>query len=152
MNIFDFQKRLNDFDIETEVVNTIYVTDRDIVRLIKTQMAFGQSGNNKPITNRYTHTTHYSVLWGEYRKTLGLQTDFYDLKVTGSFTSKIEVFSITPESFSIDSQDIKTGDITDMFGKAIMNLNDESHTEYKQSSFYPELKRRIESKLGVKFG
>lgn len=152
MNIFDFQKKLNVFDIETEVVQTVQTTERDIVRLIKTQIAFGMRGDDKPIRNKYTRRTSYSIWWGDYRRALGLQTDFFDLKVTGEFTSKIGVFAVTPEEFNIYSRSLKTLDLVDMFGEKIFNLTIDSRKEYIATSFFPELKHRIESKLNVKFG
>lgn len=151
MNIFDFQKNINAFDIEAEVVNTVETTGHDIARLIKTQLAFGITGENKPIRNKFTRRTSYSLWWGEYRTSLGLQTDFFDLKVTGEFTSKIGVFAVTPEDFAIYSTSVKTYDLEKMFGESILNLTDDSRREYIDTAFFPELKYRIENKLGVKF-
>ncbi len=152
MNIYDFQKNINSFDIEAEVVGTIETTGEEIAHLIRGQMSLGKSGNGKDITNRFTHKTDYSVYWGEYRMEKGLQVDHFDFRVTGEFTSKIEVISITPESFKVTSRSIKTDDLEDMFGEEIMNMTDESRSIFIQTSFFPELKYRIENKLGVKFG
>lgn len=152
MSIFDFQKRINDFDMPQEVVQAIEFTGEEVAHLIRGQMSVGLTGNNRKIKNKYTNSTTYGVIWGEYRLGKNLQVEFFDLKVTGEFTSKIEVQSVTPESFVITSPSMKTPDLVDMFGEAILKMTDESRAEFIRSSFFPELKYRIENKLGVKFG
>jgi hypothetical protein len=150
MTLHEFSRRLSGFNFPETIVETINATDRDIVRLIRTQMAFGLKGSGK-IQNVYTHKYDYSLWWGDHRKTLGLQIDFFDFKVTGEFYRSIGVFKVSSTSFDIYARSSKTSNLVKLFTDNIFNLNDESIQEYINENFFPELRRRIESKLGKIF-
>ncbi len=151
MTLHELQRRLSDFDIGEEIVNTVNATDNDIARLIRIQMAFGLKGTGK-IQNVFTRKYDYSLTWGEYRHTLGLQIDFFDFKVTGEFYKSIGIFKVSESSFDIYARSRKTTNLVKLFTDNIFNLTDESADEYIVDYFFPELKRRIENKLGKVFG
>lgn len=151
MTLHELQRRLHAFDIGEQIVDTVNATDSTIAGLIRTQMAFGMKGSGK-IQNVFTRSYDYSLWWGDHRKTLGLQIDFFDFKVTGEFYKSIGVFKVTSSSFDIYARSSKTTNLVKLFTDNIFNLSDESMDEYIKYSFYPELKRRIENKLGLKFG
>jgi hypothetical protein len=151
MTLHEFQRRIHDFSIEDEIVNTVNATESTITGLIRTQMAFGLKGAGK-IKNVFTKKYDYSLWWGDHRQTLGLQIDFFDFKVTGEFYKSIGVFKVTSTSYEIYARSVKTRNLVKLFTENIFNLNDDSLDEYIRDSFFPELKRRIEMKLGVGFG
>lgn len=151
MTLHELQRRLDTFNFPEIIVETINATDTAIARLVRTQMAFGFKGKGK-IQNVYTHKYDYSIWWGEHRKTLGLQIDFFDFKVTGEFYRSIGVFKVSSTSFDIYARSSKTSNLVKLFTDNIFNLNDESMQEYINESFFPELQRRIENKLGKVFG
>lgn len=151
MTLHELQRRITGFSIEDEIVHTINATDADIARLIRVQMAFGQKGSGQ-IQNVFTRKYDYSLWWGEHRQSLGLQIDFFDFKVTGEFYKSIGVFKVSSVSYDIYARSPKTSNLVKLFTENIFNLTDESADEYIREYFFPELKRRIENKLGKIFG
>lgn len=151
LTLHELRDRLTSFNIGEEIVNTILSTDKDVAKLIRIQMAFGLKGTGR-IKNVYTKRYDYSVLWGDYRKSLNLQIDHFDFKVTGEFWGSIGVFKVTQNGFEIYARSVKTTNLVKLFTEDIFKMNDESLAEYTQLYFFPELQRRIESKLGLKFG
>ena len=78
--------------------------------------------------------------------------DFFDFKVTGEFYRSIGVFKVSSTNFDIYARSSKTSNLVKLFTDNIFNLNDESMQEYINESFFPELQRRVENKLGKVFG
>jgi hypothetical protein len=152
MTLHELQRRLDGFNLPEIIVETINATDTAIARLIRTQMAFGIKGSSGQIQNVFTKKYDYSLWWGDHRKTLGLQIDFFDFKVTGEFYRSIGVFKVSSTSFDIYARSSKTSNLVKLFTDNIFNLTDDSLNEYIQDSFFPELQRRIENKLGKVFG
>lgn len=162
MTLHDLQRGLNGFDIEKEIVEAIEFTGNEVANLVRGQMSIGITGEDKKIKNKYTRETEYSITfrpinfpttWRQHRISKNLQVNFFDFRVTGEFTSQIHVTEVKPESFSIVSASIvKMENLVDMFGVEILKMTVESRNEYIRSSFFPELKYRIENKIGIKFG
>lgn len=151
MTLFQLQRNLQGFSLPEQIQEVIQETSPEIVRLNQGQMMTGVTKLGGPITNRFKNRTYYGVQWGEYRHSLGLQTEFYDLRVTGDFQESIEVDDISQKTFTIDATNAKTSAIEEMFGDSILGLSDESKAEYVPKVFFPALKERIIAKTGLRF-
>lgn len=138
-------------DIRKEVRDVIIETSEDIAELNRGQLFLGKRSDGKPIKNLKRGSEEYSSWWGDYRASLGLQTDHFDLNVTRQFWDSIEV-DVRSEVFEVLSNDDKYDDLVKMFSERILGLSDASKSEeYIPNYFFPALKARIERKLGVKF-
>lgn len=151
MTLFALQRNLAGFNLRAEIAEVIAETSPEIVRLNQEQLMVGTTALGQPLTNRFKHRTTYGPMWGEYRHSLGLQTEFYDLRVTGDWQDSIEVGDISTQTFTIDAKSAKTADIEDMFGPNVLGLSTESKAEYTPKVFFPALKERIITKTGLKF-
>ena len=150
MTLHELSRRLDKFgDIRDEVVSVIEDTAGDIVKANQDQLGLGLLATGKEIKSLQTGSFFYSRGWEAYRRSLGLQVEYFDLKVTGAFWNSIGVDTITRTTYDIDASDSKTDELTRMFGPEILGLNSDSKSRYVRESFGPELFRRIHLKLGV---
>jgi hypothetical protein len=149
MTLHELQRRLKPFEIGNEVVSVIEDTTGDIVKANQDQLGLGLLSSGKEIKSLQTGSFFYSRSWESYRRSLGLQVEYFDLKVTGAFWRSIGVDTITKTTYDIDASDSKTDDLTRMFGNEILGLSDDSKARYVREVFAPELFNRIHLKLGV---
>lgn len=149
MTLHELQRRLKPFDIREEVKEVIEETTGDIVKENQNQLGLGLLSSGKEIKNLQTRSFFYSRGWEAYRKSLGLQVEYFDLKVTGAFWRSIEVGDITPTTFEISATDEKTDSILEMFSDKILGLAPDQRSDYVRNVFAPTLREHIRIKVGI---
>jgi hypothetical protein len=149
LTLHELGRRLKPFDIRDEVVDVLRETSGDIVKANQDQLGLGLLSTGKEIKNLKTRSYFYSQTWERYRKSLGLQVEYFDLKVTGAFWRSINVSQISVQSYLIYASDPKTDSILDMFGDEILGLAPEQKTNYVHTVFAPALRQRITQKVGI---
>lgn len=91
----------------------------------------------------------YSSRYGAWRASLGLQTDHYDLKVSGRYWDSIKV-DVNSVQFEVINTDSKAEYIHKMFTDGTLGLTPRNKKEkYVPEHFMPALIERIERKLGI---
>lgn len=144
MTIWDLERRLSKFDIKREVRESIEATTGAIVKLNQGQMFIGRRADGTEILPTYKDSTI------EIKKSKGQPYDRVTLKDTGAFWDSINV-NVATDTFLIDASDSKTQGLVKKYGDKILGLSDASKSEeYIPLYFFPELKSRIEGKLGLK--
>lgn len=151
MDLIEFNKSIQAFDIEKEIVESVELAGDEAAQLVRGQLSIGITGEDKKIKNVYTRRTTYSLWWELQRRKFGKQVEFFDLRYTGEFTSKIYVTAVTPTSFAISSRSLKTPDLEAMFTRAILKMTPESRAIWERESFKPELAFRFKTKLGLNY-
>lgn len=139
------QRRLNRFDIQKEVRESIIQTEQSVADFNRQQLFAGIRATGTDITPAYAP---YTVLIKDQK---GQPTDRVTLKDTGQFYENIFV-DVNSETFEIDSNDPKSDSLKKKYGNRIFGLTDESRGEYVQYHFFPALRDRITKNLGFKFG
>ncbi len=147
MNLLVFNQRLQEFDLMAAVHEAIVETTADIISLQQNQLGEGITGKEVPIKNLIRNSEEYSSWWGDYRASIGLQTDHFDLKVTGALWNSIKV-DVNTSTYNIIFTDEKTADIEDLFGD-VLGLTKANRGEYVRSFFKPKLLDIITAKLLV---
>jgi len=149
MTLHELGRRLKPVDIRQEVVDVLRETSPEIVKENQAQLGLGLLSTGKEIRNLKTRSFFYSRGWGAYRQSLGLQIEYFDLKVTGAFWRSINVNQISVQSFDIEASDPKTDSILDMFGEEILGLAPEQKGDYVRNTFAPALRNKIFQKVGI---
>lgn len=145
MTLHELQRRLDRFDIRREVRKTIDQTADSVADFNRKQLFAGIRASGTDITPAYAPLT---VLIKDQK---GQPTDRVTLKDAGQFYENIFV-DVNSDTFEIDSNDPKSDSLKKKYGNRIFGLTPESRGEYVVYHFFPELKRRITGKLGLKFG
>lgn len=145
MTLHEMQRRLNRFDIQKEVGETIEETAESVADFNRKQLFAGIRATGTDITPAYAPLT---ILIKDQK---GQPTDRVTLKDTGQFYENIFV-DVNSETFDIDSSDPKSDALQKKYGNKIFGLTPESRGEYVAYHFFPALKDRITRKLGFKFG
>lgn len=149
MTLHELQRRLHSFNIREEAQDVIRETADELKRLNQEQLKVGIDAIGEPLYNlKYDHA-NYVFSYAQRRAKRGLQIDHYDLKFTGKFWESIRV-DVNSEKFELVSDDPKAGDILEMFARPI-GLTRNSKDIYREETFMPGLREKIERKLGIKF-
>lgn len=120
-------------------------TKEDIAELNRGQLFLGKRADGKEINPQYADLTI------EIKQAKSQPTDRVTLNDTGAFWDSILV-DVGSDTFDINATDEKTSKLIKKYGKQILGLSAESkNEEYIPNYFFPELKKRIEKKLGLKF-
>lgn len=145
MTLHELDRRLQRFQIRREVIDIFVDTGPEIVKLNQGQLSLGLNAQGNKIEPEYSPFTI------EEKKRKGQPTDRVTLKDTGAFWDSIYLGDVTIQKFSVDATDEKTDKLIKKYGGQILGLSPESkREEYVPNYFFPELKARIESKLGLK--
>lgn len=139
------QRRLNNFDIQKEVRESIEETAESVADFNRRQMFAGIRATGADIRPAYAPLT---ILIKDQK---GQPTDRVTLKDTGAFYEGIFV-DVNSETFEIDSSDEKSEALKVKYGERIFGLTPENKGEYALYTFFPALRERITRRLGFKFG
>jgi len=139
------QRRLDRFDINKEVRETIEETAESVADFNRKQLFEGIRATGADIKPAYAPLT---ILIKDQK---GQPTDRVTLKDTGAFYEGIFV-DVNSESFDIDSTDEKSEALKAKYGERIFGLTPENKGEYAMFTFFPALRDKITKKLGFKFG
>jgi hypothetical protein len=145
MNLHELGRRLDGFDLMTEVKDVIVETGEELADFNRKQLDSGIRSTGSEIKPAYAPLT---ILLKDQK---GQPTDRVTLKDTGDFYQGITV-DVNSETFDLTSTDDKTEDLVKKYGNRIFGLTNESRGEYVAFSFFPALKDRITNRLGFKFG
>lgn len=144
LTIHEIQRRLSGLDINQEVRESIVDTKDAIKTLNQGQLFIGKRADDSYIYPDYTELTK------AIKEAKGQPFDRVTLEDTGAFYDSIQI-DVKSDTFDIDATDSKTNKLTKKYGEKILGLSKESKSEeYIPLYFFPELKRRIEGKLGFK--
>jgi hypothetical protein len=143
LTLHELQRRLTAFNIYNEVRETIGETSGDITEFNRNQLFEGKRATGTEIKPEYAE---FTILIKDQK---GQPTDRVTLKDTGSFYESIFV-DVNSETFDIYASDEKTEKLERKYGKTIFGLSKNNRSQYVQYTFFPELKKRIESKLKLK--
>lgn len=146
ITLHEMQRRLKGFDIREEVRQVIIETKGEIEELNRGQLFLGKRADGSYIGPDYTPFTK------QIKEEKGQPFDRVTLRDKGHFWNSIEVDSVNSETYNIFAQDPKTAALVKKYGGKILGLSKESRTEeYIPFYFFPALKKRIETKTGLKF-
>lgn len=144
MTLWELGRRLDKFDISREVRESIIATSPYIIKLNQGQMFIGRRADGTEILPTYKDSTI------EIKKEKGQPYDRVTLKDKGDFWADISVL-VGNDSFIIDDTNVKTQSLLKKYGDKVLGLSAASKSEeYIPLYFFPELKGRIEGKLGLK--
>lgn len=158
MTLHALQRSLKGFDIRQEVIESLMDTKREIVRLNQNQLLRGRDSLGNYLSPKYSEDPYFKNpgAWERYAKWkahIDKQTDkpfdVSNLYITGRFHRNFGV-EITRSEYSIFSQDANAGKIEAKFTDKIYGMDPESKGIYIGEFFFPDLKRRIETKTGLK--
>lgn len=144
MTLHELQRRLDAFNIRGEVVDIIADTGPEIVKLNQGQLSLGLRADG------YAIEPSYSPFTIAEKKRKGQPYDKVTLKDTGAFWQSIFLGDVSIEKFDVDASDAKTDTLIKKYGGQILGLSaDSKNEEYIPNYFFPELKARVETKLGL---
>ena len=144
MTLHELQRRLNNFDIRQEVVETIEETADTIADFNRKQLFAGIRSTGSEIKPAYAPVT---VLIKDQK---GQPTDRVTLKDIGDFYDSIDV-DVNSQTYELVATDAKADQLMDKYGNRILGLTKESRSEYVNYTFFPALKDRITRKIGFQF-
>lgn len=145
MTLHELGRRLNAFSIREEVIEIFVDTGPEIVKLNQGQLSLGLRADGYEIEPSYSPFTIAE------KKRKGQPYDKVTLKDTGAFWQSIYLGDVSIEKFNVDASDEKTDKLIKKYGGQILGLStDSKNEEYIPNYFFPELKARVEGKLGLK--
>jgi len=124
----DLINAVQKLDIDYLISNSLLESREDYVRLQQEQMLKGEREDGSPIFNLKTGSDQYSP---GYAKRKGKSSPI-DLRDTGAFQGGIFFKIDDAQSFTVDSDDSKSGMLQENYGKQIFGLNDESNVQFIQ--------------------
>lgn len=146
MTLHSLQRKLKEFDLLSELQESVIETSGDIITLNQGQMSLGKRSDGTEITPSYSDIT---IMLKDEK---GQETRWVTLRDTGSFWGDMFV-DVNANSYSLSSADEKTQKLEKKYGEKIFGLTKESKSEeYIPLYLQPALQARITKKLGFKFG
>lgn len=111
---------------------TDYITKEQLRKL-------GQDGKGDPLGN-------YSISYANYRKSLGLQTDHVDLRLTGKFHSSIRI-EAQKRQFKVVSNVPYDTKIIKRYGIDVLKIQQEFLRRFAERRIIPTIKKNLYGKI-----
>lgn len=146
------RKGLDKLDIPTEIEAIIIRTSPDIIKLNTDNPDSGQLIHGKNSLGIEISPGYYLLTYSIEKEDLNPLPGFGvpDLKLTGAFYAGFKV-DVEKGYFTISSTDEKADMLESKYGIEIYGLTKENLTKYSLNVFYPQLKKYITEKTGLKF-
>lgn len=147
-NTLELYNALVELDIETESVNSVINTDKEMADLNREQFEAGVSSEGKKISPKY-RSKAYAELKNEMNPSAGMWNP--DLILTGAFIQSISVENITKDGFTIEASDSKSEQLSEKYGDEIFGLVSTQQEYYNKEVFFPDFSAAITQKTGLEF-
>lgn len=119
-----------------------------LITLLQENLKRGLDGNDSPITPEYQ-----SEAYARMKERRGSEAPLGtpDLRLSGGFYDRMAITWLTPDSFSIISEDVKWRKLMRMYGLDVMKLSEPAIQYFKVNYAHPDFIRKISLLTGAEF-
>lgn len=159
MTVHELQRRLNRFQLLSELADSVKETQNVIVDYNREQLLMGVDSGGNYLSPKYSEDPYFkspesAKRYAEWKSRIEPKRDkpfdVPNLFITGRFHSGIDI-NVSKTEIDVFSHDANAGSIEAKFSTSIYGMNDETKREYIPKFLFPALKSRIEKQLGLKF-
>ena len=137
-------------DFDSIIKEALQPFEKEIVRLIESQQHTGKDGYgvdfNEGKSFYGARMGAYSIKWGKPRKRRGLQTGAKDFHYTGAYHKSLETVFYKDRADIYSTSPI-SGELEDLYGKAILKLAPENIAKLLNSGAREAILRKFRQKV-----
>jgi hypothetical protein len=151
---------LDKFDLVETVSECVEVTREQMLYYNRLQLLHGLDQEGNYLSPKYSEDPYFkspesAKRYAEWKSRIEPKTDkpfdVPNLYITGRYHESIEI-DVEPSKYVISSSDPNAASIENKFTQKVYGLSPDYKAIYIEEHLFDELKGRINSKLGFKFG